>query len=50
MKYYSTWQDAFIDFIKQYGHNYAVSWNLAEEFEQQLGKNRHGKYFLTGIK
>lgn len=47
MKYYSTWQEAFIEFIQLYGHNYQVAWNLAEEFEMQLGKNRQGRYFLN---
>lgn len=46
MRYYKTWQDAFIDFVKQYGHNYTDSYNLAVEFEDQLGKNIHGVYFL----
>ncbi len=43
---YKTWQDAFMAFIRQYGHNYHDSYNLAAEFEQHVTKNRLGVYFL----
>jgi hypothetical protein len=47
MKYYSTWQEALIDFIKIRGDNYQVSWSLAEEFEIELQRNRNGTYFMN---
>ena len=51
MKYYSKWQDALIDFIQQYGENYKNSYNLIEEFEQELCRNVNGVYFIyTGEK
>jgi hypothetical protein len=46
MKYYSEWQDALLDFIKLYGHNYPDSYNLTAEFEIQLQQNVRGAYFL----
>lgn len=46
MKYYRTWQEAFKDFIEYYGHNFKDSYNLAAEFEQQVGKNVKGVWFL----
>lgn len=46
MKTYSTWQEAFVDFIRAYGHNYDDSYNLAVEFEQHLTTNRLGVCFL----
>lgn len=46
MKYYSTWQEAFIDFINKHGSEYEDSYNLAVEFEQQLHKNVKGVYFM----
>lgn len=48
MKYYQTWQAALVDFIHWYGHNYQDSYNLMVEFEQRLGKNTKGTWFLTG--
>jgi hypothetical protein len=47
MKYYKTWQEALIDFIKIRGDNYQVSWSLAEEFEIELQRNRNGTYFMN---
>lgn len=46
MKYYKTWQEAFIDFINHFGHNYKDSYNLAAEFEEKLGQNIKGVYFM----
>jgi hypothetical protein len=46
MIYFKTWQDAFAHFLSEFGHNYQDSYNLAAEFEQQLGRNRLGVYFL----
>ena len=46
MKYYSTWQEAFIDFIKLYGDNYLDSYPLTEDFELRLKQNLHGTYFI----
>lgn len=46
MKYYRTWQEAFKDFITIYGHNFEDSYNLTAEFEEALGKNSKGVYFL----
>lgn len=50
MTYYKTWQDALMAFIEQYGHNYADSYNLAAEFEQHLGRNVRGVWYLRGRK
>lgn len=46
MKYYKTWQEAFLEFISLYGHNYKDSYNLAAEFEQHLQKNNKNVYYL----
>jgi hypothetical protein len=46
MKYYKTWQEAFIEFVKLFGHQYSDSYNLAAEFEEKLGKNIKGVYFM----
>lgn len=46
MKYYSKWQDALVDFIAQYGHNYEDAYNLIIEFELQLKRNIKGTYFM----
>lgn len=46
MKPFKTWQDALIEFINLYGHNYKDSYNLTAEFEQMLTQNRIGTYFL----
>jgi hypothetical protein len=46
MRYYKTWQEAFIDFINEFGHNYKDSYNLAAEFEEKLGRNSRGVYFM----
>lgn len=46
MKYYSTWQEALLDFIKEYGHNYLDPYNLVVEFEEQLKRNTKGVYFM----
>ncbi len=45
-QYYNHWQDAFVVFIEQYGHNYQDSYNLAVEFEMHLRKNRLGCFYL----
>lgn len=47
MTYYKTWQDALIDFIYNYGHNYKDAYNLMAEFEQNLCQNLKGAYFMT---
>lgn len=46
MKYYSTWQAAFVEFIEKFGHNYPDSYNLSVEFELHLRKNKLGTYFI----
>ena len=46
MTYYKTWQEALLDFIKIYGHNYADSYNLMVEFESYLNKNKRGTWFI----
>ena len=46
MKYYSTWQAAFIEFIERYGSNYEDSYNLSVEFELHLKQNKNGAYFI----
>ncbi len=46
MKYYSSWQEALMDFIKDYGHNYKDAYNLMVEFESQLKQNVKGTYFI----
>lgn len=46
MKYYKTWQEAFLDFITKYGSNYEEPYNLTAEFELQLKQNIHGSYFM----
>jgi hypothetical protein len=46
MTYYSTWQEAFIDFIKQYGNNFKDAYNLTMEFENELKQNIKGTYFM----
>ncbi len=48
MKYYRTWQEAFIDYIKLRGHEYVDSYNLSAEFEEALGRNIKGVWFLLG--
>jgi hypothetical protein len=47
MKPYKTWQEAFIAFVAQYGHNYTSAYILATEFEEHVTRNRHGTYFLS---
>ena len=46
MKYYSNWQDALMDFIASYGHNYKDAYNLMMEFEALLQQNIKGTYFI----
>ncbi len=46
MKYYSSWQEALVEFIDQYGHNYEDGYNLVAEFEQELQQNANGAYFM----
>lgn len=46
MTYYSTWQEAMLDFIRLYGQDYEDSYNLAVEFEQHLKRNRMGAWFI----
>ena len=43
---YRTWQEAFMQFIRKYGHNYEDSYNMAVEFEMHLRQNRLGVYYL----
>lgn len=47
MKYYKTWQEAFIEFIERFGHNYEDSYNLSVEFELHLNKNKRGVYYIV---
>jgi hypothetical protein len=46
MKYYKTWQEAFIDFIKRSGNEFDDSYNLTAEFEYKLGRNVRGTYYI----
>lgn len=46
MKYYSTWQEALLDFIERYGHNYQDSYNLTAEFEQKVKQNAKGVWYM----
>ncbi len=46
MKYYTTWQEAFKDFIDRFGHNYEDSYNLAAEFEENLCRNIKGVWYI----
>lgn len=46
MKYYSTWQEALLDFTEKYGHNYLDPYSLIVEFESHLRKNTKGVYFM----
>ena len=46
MKYYTSWQEALLDFTKKYGHNYLDPYNLMVEFEEQLKRNIKGVYFM----
>lgn len=46
MKPFSSWQEALIEFINVYGHNYQNGYNLIEEFEHMLMQNRVGTYFI----
>lgn len=50
MTYYSNWQEALMDFMKQYGHNYKDAYNMVVEFEQQLQRNFRGTYFMEKLK
>ncbi len=50
MTYYSRWQDALMDFIEYYGHNYKDGYNLIVEFEQHLKRNVKGVYFMESLK
>lgn len=49
MKYYSTWQEALLDFVELFGHNYEDSYNLMAEFEEKLNQNIKGVYFMYGM-
>lgn len=46
MKYFSSWQEAFMWFVNKYSHNFEDSYNLSAEFELQLKQNSRGTYFL----
>ena len=48
MKFYSEWQDALMDFIRQHGKEYEEGelYALIMEFEQHLQKNARGAYFM----
>jgi len=46
MKYYSTWQEALIDFIKHYGQEYEDGYNLLMEFEERVKQNTVGTWFI----
>lgn len=50
MKYYSNWQDALLDFVTQYGHNYEDAYNLIAEFELHLKQNIKGVYYMEKLK
>lgn len=49
MKYYKTWQEALLDFVERFGHNYEDSYNLMAEFEEKLNQNIKGVYFMYGM-
>lgn len=49
IKYYSSWQEALLEFISKYGQNYKDPYNLVTEFELQLKKNIKGTYFIGEI-
>lgn len=46
MRYYSSWQAAFMDFIELFGREFPNSYTLAEEFELHLQQNINGAYFM----
>ncbi len=51
MKYYSSWQEALIDYIELRGHEYESAgelYCLMEEFERQLFRNIKGTYYMKG--
>lgn len=49
MKYYKSWQEALVEFINIYGHNYKDGYNLLMEFEASLNQNVRGAYFITKV-
>lgn len=46
MRYYSSWQEALVEFVALFGHNYQDGYNLVAEFEQKLNRNSKGTYFI----
>jgi hypothetical protein len=46
MRYYSTWQEALQDFIERFGSGFDTSFELIQEFEQKLGRNVRGAWFM----
>ncbi len=46
MTTFRTWQEAYMQFIRLFGHNYTDSYNMNVEFEAHLRRNRLGRYFL----
>lgn len=49
MTYYSSWQDALVDFVNAYGQNYkevGEVYALMAEFEQQLFQNIKGSFYI----
>lgn len=46
MKYYSSWQEALMDYVRRYGHNYEDAYNLMADFELNLSQNIKGAHFI----
>jgi len=46
INYYSTWQEALMQFLEQHGHEYSDSYVLLSEFESLLMRNIKGTYFM----
>lgn len=47
MKYYKTWQLAFMDFIREHGDEFQDSYNLSVEFESVLRQNRAKAFYMV---
>ena len=45
MKYYKTWQEALIEFVRIHGEDFKDSYNLTAEFEQKVKQNIHGAWY-----
>lgn len=46
MKYYKTWQEAFLEFVTRFGSDYEDSYTLSTDFEERLGKNIKGVWYI----